>query len=398
MSAPGLEARQAGATAAIGVVFETDPRDPRAWSGVPASLSAALGAVGATVEHISVQPPRVVYPLTRDVLALLRLRRTRQADLGTTVEFSRLVADISPEMAAVRTRVLARRLRRLPRLDGLVQIGSNVSPPPSASPFVTFEDMTIAQVTQHPYAGWAALSPDSLDRRRRRQSRLFHRARTCCVASPWAARSVISDYGVAPGKVHVVGMGRNHELGRGSRDWREPRFLFVGLDWERKNGEGVLRGFARLRRRNPAVRLDVVSRHPPIDVDGVTGHGPLDRPSERATYEGLFGTATCFVMPSHYEPFGIVHAEAAAAGIPSIGTSVGGASFVIGEGGRAVDPGDDEALFAALAELSEPDVARRLGAVAEERSALFTWRAVAERVLRALSPPGVATDGLARFL
>lgn len=398
MSAAVPGAREAGPAAGIGVVFETDPRDPRAWSGVPASLSAALGTVGARVEPISVQPPRMVYPLTRDVLALLRLPRTRQADPATTVAFSRLVADISPEMAAVRSRALARRLRRLPRLDGLVQIGSNVSPPPGAPPFVSYEDMTIAQVTRHPYPGWAALPPSALARRHRRQHTIFHRARACCVASPWAARSVISDYGVDPGKVHVVGMGRNHELGRGSRDWHEPRFLFVGLDWKRKNGEGLLRAFARLRRRIPAVRLDIVSRHPRIDVEGVTGHGPLDRPSERATYKGLFATATCFVLPSHYEPFGIVHAEAAATGIPSIGTSVGGASFIIGEGGRAVDPGDDEALFAALAELCEPDVAQRLGAVAEQRSALFTWRAVAERVLRALGPPGVATDDLAGFL
>ena len=41
----------------------------------------------------------------------------------------------------------------------------------------------------------------------------------------------------------------------------------------------------------------------------------------QSTRGGAIGeSATCFVMPSHFEPFGIVYVEAAAAGVPSIGT------------------------------------------------------------------------------
>jgi glycosyltransferase involved in cell wall biosynthesis len=90
-------------------------------------------------------------------------------------------------------------------------------------------------------------------------------------------------------------------------------------------------------------------------------------------------------MPSSFEPFGIVHATAAAAGVPSIGTTVGGAGYVIGaHGGRLVPPGDRRALLAAMLELSSPDTAMRMGAAALERSRRFTWRAVAQRVLDAL--------------
>src|SRR5438445_719617 len=83
-----------------------------------------------------------------------------------------------------------------------------------------------------------------------------------------------------------------------------------------------------------------------------------------------------------------------AAGRPCIGTSIGGSGELIGEAGRLVDPGDDDALVAAMHELADPATAARLGALAQERSRLFTWRAVAVRLLRALDFPGA----LAEFL
>ena len=194
-------------------------------------------------------------------------------------------------------------------------------------------------------------------------------------------------------------MGRNHDPSPVERDWSVPRFLFVGRDWVGKNGAGVMRAFARLRSEIPEARLDVVG-DPPLHAPGVTGHGPLrlNVPAERARAEVLFQRATCFVMPSHFEASAIVYAEAAAAGLPSIGTSVGGSRELIGDGGRLVDPADDDDLLDAMRALAEPGTAERLGALSLERSALFTWRAVAERLLRALALPGASPAGLAPFL
>jgi glycosyltransferase involved in cell wall biosynthesis len=103
-------------------------------------------------------------------------------------------------------------------------------------------------------------------------------------------------------------------------------------------------------------------------------------------------------MPSLHEPGGIVHAEAGAAGIASIGTVRGGSATVIGAAGRLVDPLDDSAILAAMLELSDPEIARSLGALALERSALFTWEKVAQRLLRALDLPGASPHPLADFL
>jgi hypothetical protein len=43
-------------------------------------------------------------------------------------------------------------------------------------------------------------------------------------------------------------------------------------------------------------------------------------------------------------------------------------------------------------------VAARLGEQARLRSELFTWRTVAERLVRALAPAGADLHGLAEFL
>jgi glycosyltransferase involved in cell wall biosynthesis len=173
--------------------------------------------------------------------------------------------------------------------------------------------------------------------------------------------------------------------------WASPRFLFVGREWERKHGPSVLAAFASVRAERPDARLDIVGGHPPVRGEGVTAHGALalDVPEEAARVRALFAGATCFVMPSEVEPFGLAYIEAAAAGAPSIATSVGGAGTIVAEGtGLLVPPGDGPALLAAMRTLADADVARRMGAAARERSRLFTWERVGARLLAALGLPG----------
>ena len=89
-------------------------------------------------------------------------------------------------------------------------------------------------------------------------------------------------------------------------------------------------------------------------------------------------------MPSLCEPSAISYVEAAAAGVPSIGSAVGGSGELIGDGGCVVDPRDEEALFGAMLGLSDGEVARKAGARALRGADRFTWPAVAGRILAAL--------------
>jgi glycosyltransferase involved in cell wall biosynthesis len=186
----------------------------------------------------------------------------------------------------------------------------------------------------------------------------------------------------------VVGVGAARAAARHvERDWSKPSFLFVGKDWERKNGIGVLGAFRAVKEAFPAARLDVVGGHPPLDQPGVTGHGdlPLDDPGAQAQIDRLFEHATCLVLPSHLEPSAVVHVEAAQAGLPSIGTTEGGVSALIGDGGMLVDPKDEQGLVDAMVEIADPNRAQELGALARAHIASLSWQKIAERMLTVLA-------------
>ena len=305
----------------------------------------------------------------------------------------------SPAYSAVRGAVAGRALRGAGRLDGVVAIGSGYLLS-TELPTATFEDMTVAQALRLGGPTYESLSERGAARWRKRQRLIYERSRACCVASRWTGSSVRDDYGIPAEKIKVVGVGRNAEPTRLARDWSVPRFLFVGADWSRKRGDAVVAAFTAVRQRHPEASLNLVGDHPAVEAEGIVGHGrlPLDSADGQERYRGLLARATCFVMPSTYEPFGIAYLDAAASGVPSIGTTVGGAPDAVGDGGVVVDPDDDGALSAAMLAMADPETARRLGERAFGRSDLFTWRAVAERMLRALQPSRASEHALADFL
>jgi glycosyltransferase involved in cell wall biosynthesis len=266
---------------------------------------------------------------------------------------------------------------------------------------VTLDDATIVQLHRsYPYHWMGSVSENALRTMIARQQRIYRTARACCVLNHWAARSAIEDYGVAPERVHVVGAGSNRALTPADRDWDTPRFLFVGKDFERKNGSRVVEAFRRVRERHRLATLDIVGQHPRLQGEGIHTHGELrlDRPEDVARLDALFCRATCFVMPSLVEPTGFVHAEALAAGIGSIGTTVGGVKTLIGDAGVTVPPLDVDALEAAMTSFCDPELMREYGRRAVARAPRFTWRAVAERVIRALDLPRSNASNLAEFL
>jgi glycogen synthase len=343
-----------GSEAIVGIAFP-EPIGEHTWSGVPAGLTRGLRACKVEVIHL-----------------------TGASEGG--------MASRSSEVAERTGEEIRRALRAAGRLDAVVQIGSTFTLPDGVR-YVTLEDVTVAQAL-----AVRDLPDEWAETWRRRQGEAYSRAVACCVASGWAGRSVSEDYGVPREKVRVVGLGANLEPApRIQTGYEPPRFLFVGRDWERKNGPAVLRAFDAVHDRFPAATLDLVSEHPPIEHPGVRGHGPL-RPEadpereagRRLHLRGLFERATCFVLPSRFEPFGIAYVEAGVAGVPSIGTTVGGAADAIGAGGLLVDPDDEDALREAMLALCAPERTHRLGDLARQNAARYSWTRVAERVLDAL--------------
>ena len=107
------------------------------------------------------------------------------------------------------------------------------------------------------------------------------------------------------------------------------------------------------------------------------GHVP-----DRRVYRGVFRGATAVVLPSEWEAFGIVLVEAMAAGIPVVGTRVGGVPEVLEDGraGRLVDYEDVPALAGAIRDVvRDPDDTARRATRGREVAARLDWSVCARR-------------------
>jgi glycosyltransferase involved in cell wall biosynthesis len=169
---------------------------------------------------------------------------------------------------------------------------------------------------------------------------------------------------------------------------RDPvRVLFIGGDFPRKGGDDLLAAW-REGVLHSCATLDIVTDWPleqsrlPPGVRQVRGISPYSRP-----WQELWRRADVFVMPSHHESFGIVYEEAAAAGVPAIGTAVNAIPEIIldGETGLLVPAGDRSALLGALRALIDaPELRLALGIAARAKVARTAFPDVYAARLRAI--------------
>ncbi|MBI5363674.1 MAG: glycosyltransferase family 4 protein [Planctomycetes bacterium] len=186
----------------------------------------------------------------------------------------------------------------------------------------------------------------------------------------------------------------------GPRPWHGKRYtLAIGELKERKGHHLGLAAFLRVARRFPELHHFVVGNPTPDPYCAALAASVRDAGlGERVHFLGnvsedekvdLLQRAAVFLhtpvraADGGFEGFGIVYLEAAACGVPSIGTLDCGAEDAIDDGatGFLVEP-RVEAVEAALARLAGDDALRaRLGAAGLERARRCTWSDNARAVL-----------------
>jgi glycosyltransferase involved in cell wall biosynthesis len=204
-----------------------------------------------------------------------------------------------------------------------------------------------------------------------RDARVFQRACAIVATSKWAADDLKDLQPECADRIHVLPYPIRDVFdekwvgGRAVRARRKPvppvRVLFMGGDFIRKGGVDLLEAW-RAADLGDWATLDlatdwpVAPRNLPRGVRLVRGVRAFD-----ASWFDLWRDADLFVMPSKSEAFGIVFEEAAAAGIPSIGTAINAVPEIIEHDatGLLVPPGDRAALVEALRALAG-DVERRI--------------------------------------
>lgn len=180
------------------------------------------------------------------------------------------------------------------------------------------------------------------------------------VAVSGHGREVLLGKGVPAGRVAVVppgfdGLERRTERLRGGEI---PRVLCVAQWIPRKGVLDLVRAWRAEER--PGAVLDLVGE---TDADAayaakvweavagdpsITVHGPVTD----ATLAGLYASADLFALPSRYEGYGIVYAEALSFGLPVVACPVGPIPELVGdEAAVFVPPGDTDALSGALGRL-----------------------------------------------
>jgi starch synthase len=292
----------------------------------------------------------------------------------------------------------ASRVKRLDRKpDALLQIGAwyDVSAVRGVRPSIrcSYHDANLAAVVHHhqirfdPRGRFARKIMD-LERR------VYDRMDLIMPMSEWLRRSFVEDFDQPESKVVAVGAGPNLSPLPDSprRDFGTPRFLFVGREFERKGGPELLQAFGRVHARRPDAELWVVGPST-LDVDqpGVHYLGRILRntPEGDKALDRLYRDATAFVMPSRFEPFGIVFLEAMAYALPCVGGNVCAMPEIIADGvsGYVTPPADVDSLTERLLALADnPEQARVMGEAGRRRVLEhYNWDAVAERMVSEIS-------------
>ena len=165
--------------------------------------------------------------------------------------------------------------------------------------------------------------------------------------------------------------------------------LLVGNSWGRKGLATAIRAVSGPEQCH--VRLIVVGEGEPASF---TSGLPSDL-AERIIFTGpksadverYYAAADIFILPTFYEPFGLVILEALASGLPTVISACAGASEWLEDGVEAIflrDPSDgEEARTALLAIMEDPALAGRLssnGRLAAER---MQWLSVGNQLIEA---------------
>ena len=199
---------------------------------------------------------------------------------------------------------------------------------------------------------------------------VFRRAAAIIATSQWAVETMRRRYPDCHSPVHVMPdpvlldyFDRGWIETRRARSRTRPRLLFMGGDFPRKGGFDLLAAWeaGRLHERadlEVVTNWDLPGQPPPgvVITRSVQPHSP--------EWQERWKEADAFVMPTRNEAFGLVYQEAAAAGLPAIGTRHNAVPEIIldGDTGLLVPVGDRDALVAAMGALIDsPALRDRLG-------------------------------------
>jgi glycosyltransferase involved in cell wall biosynthesis len=257
--------------------------------------------------------------------------------------------------------------------------------------------LTITALVHHPLADETGLDPVTRKMLFDSECAALASVHRIITTSRFTARR-LADFGVAAERIHVVEPGvAKGPLAAAERT--NPQLLCVATLVPRKGHITLIEALTRLRDHAWSCNLVGSLSRDPAHANAVREAIETARLQDRVR---LFGERTptqlrdhyidadLFVLPSHYEGYGMVITEAIAHGLPVITTTGGALADTLPAGaGIAVAPGDIDALTAALRAFFEDHRLRqalRTGA-RRARNHLKDWPQASSLFAQALSTP-----------
>lgn len=363
-------------------VWERVPE--RSWSGTPWGLRTALERRAGVVDL------GVRYSASRKLWKYAYVRR-RHGRWATTDQWS-------PTRDRMVQRELEGSLRRA-SVDAVLEIGDLAR---LDAPFYIYQDLSFDVLARYydssvGVPGLEGINRGTIERRRERQHRIYEAAAGIFAMSEWFADTLVEWSGIPREKVAVIPAGLNSvdleanpspESGTTAKAQGPAKLLFVGRDFFRKGGDVVVKALVHLRREySPDVRLTVAGPEkwplPGKIPEGVSFLGGCT--SSRVAQ--LYREHDLFVMPSHFEAYGIVFREALASGVPIIGRDAFAMPEVVepGQNGALVKSEDPKDLASTIVQvLEDSNIRQHTSRTAKAMRGRFSWDTAAKRMLKAM--------------
>jgi glycogen(starch) synthase len=225
---------------------------------------------------------------------------------------------------------------------------------------------------------------------------LTYQAKEVIACSRFMVNEVVDGFELPPDKVHLVPNGVD------TQQWvvpvgvakpaREPLIVAWGRIQYEKGFQVLARAVGLLRHQVPGIRCVIAGRgsylaelQTQIDVEGVSDLVHLAGFVPDDELRALLQRAGCVVIPSLYEPFGIVALEGMAAGAPTILARTGGLAEIVDgtTAGLLFEPGNPTELAVRIRQVLTNDglaatMRSQAAALLAER---YTWDAIAAKTL-----------------
>jgi glycosyltransferase involved in cell wall biosynthesis len=208
-----------------------------------------------------------------------------------------------------------------------------------------------------------------------------------------ARDDIVRHFGLDARNVDVTPLGvRNPEASPPRVEGGPPIVLCVGQKRPYKNLASLIHAVAELSDERPTLVLPgAPTKHEAelrrlADRLGVTERVRFLAWVSADELESLYAEATCFVLPSLIEGFGLPLLEAMARGVPVACSDRPALPEVAGDAALLFDPTDQAAVTSAVRRLlNDPHLREELSERGHQRAKEFSWRRTAELTLASYS-------------